>query len=85
VRDAPAARTGPVESDPFKDVEPKRYRPNEVDPSVQQLRGGRGVPQEPAGLELALADERLRVDHEPRLARCAQDVPSVEVLVHEKG
>src|ERR1051325_5588538 len=33
--------------------------------------------------ELALARERLRVDHEPRLALCGQHVVAVQVLVHE--
>jgi len=33
--------------------------------------------------ELPLADERLRVDYEPRLALGGQDVVGVEVLVHE--
>ena len=35
------------------------------------------------GRELALGRDRLRVDREPRLARAAQDVPGVQVLVRE--
>ncbi len=69
MRDSPAARTLPVEADVGEDVEPARDRV--------------GVAEERAGLELALADERLRVDDEPRLALGAQDVPAVQVLVDE--
>ena len=43
----------------------------------------RGVPERPDAVELALADEGLRVDDEPRLALGAKDVPPVEVLVDE--
>ena len=61
-----------------------RSRPSvgeDVEPAGDRV----GVPEEPARLELALAHERLRVDHEPRLARRAEHVPAVEVLVHEVG
>ena len=68
--DAPASRPLAVESQICEYVEP--------------TRDGVGVAEEPAGLELRLADQRLRVDDEPRLARSAQHVSAVEVLIHEK-
>ncbi len=71
MRDAPAARPLAVEADGGEDVEP--------------ARDVVGVPQGAARLDLALPDERLRVDDEPRLAPGAQDVPSVQVLVDEPG
>ena len=41
------------------------------------------VAEKAARLELALADERLRVDDQPRLALGREDVAAVEVLVHK--
>ena len=69
MRDAPAAGALAVEAEIREDVEPAGDRV--------------GVPEQPARLELALADERLRIDDEPRLARRAEDVPAVEILVDE--
>ncbi len=42
-----------------------------------------GISQQPAGLELPLADERLRVDDEPRLSLRGEDVGAVQILIHE--
>ena len=42
-----------------------------------------GVPQRADAVDLPFADEWLRIDHEPRLALGAEDVPCVEVLVDE--
>jgi hypothetical protein len=45
---------------------------------------GRFVPpvaQKRGGVELALGEDRFRVDREPRLAACAQEVAAVEILV----
>src|SRR5262245_12427830 len=69
VRHAPVSGALAIESDLAKCVEP--------------ARDIRRVAQERARLELALADERLRVDDEPGLPLRSQDVPAVEVLVHQ--
>ena len=42
---------------------------------VEPARDGTGVPEEPARLELPLADERLRVDDEPRLSLARSTFP----------
>jgi hypothetical protein len=71
VGDTPAAGALPVEAQLGEDVEPAGH--------------GVGVAEESARLELRFADERLRVDDEPRLAFRAEDVAAVQVLVHESG
>ena len=48
-------------------------------PAVTELGG----PDDGRDGELALADERLRVDHEPRLPLSGENVVRMEVLVHE--
>lgn len=69
MRDAPAASALPVPAESGEGVEPAGHRVR--------------VPEKSRRLELALAHERLRVDHQPLLARRSEDVPAVEVLVHE--
>ena len=71
MRDAPATRALTVEA--------------EVGERVEPARDVVGVAEEPARLELALPDERLRVDDEPRLALGGEDVPAVEVLVDQES
>src|SRR6187402_921864 len=71
VGDAPAAGTLAVEPEVCEDVE--------------QVRDRARVAKQAGRLQLALADEGFRVDDEPRLALGAEDVPAVEVLVHEMG
>ena len=50
---------------------------------VEPAGGVVRVPQEADTVDLPLADERLRVDHEPRLALGREDVPAVQILVDE--
>src|SRR5215217_1863383 len=42
-----------------------------------------GTPNDRSKRELSLAGQWLRIDHKPRLAPCTEDVPGVEVLMHE--
>ena len=69
MRDAPAAGALAVEPKLGERIEPA----GDVD----------RVAKRRAGFDFALADERLRVDHEPRLALGAKDVGAVQVLVDE--
>jgi hypothetical protein len=58
-----------------------------VEPPPHRSSWGRapgGVAQETNAVQLALANERLRVDQQPRFPLGAQDVPTMQVLVHEK-
>ncbi len=54
-------------------------RPDHREPAVAEL----AAPHDRGDAELALACERLRIDHQPRLTRGAQDVVRVQILVHE--
>jgi len=65
-------------------VEPElRRQPVQAMEHVLRRGPELGAADQRRDAELALADERLRVDHEPRLAFGPQDVPGVEVLVDE--
>src|ERR687898_484050 len=66
---APAAGAITIEAELGERIQPGR--------EVERVTEGR------AGLDLALADEWLRVDHEPRLALGAEDVGAMEILVDE--
>src|SRR3954452_10609283 len=79
VHDRPAAHPLAVEIERLRElVEPAAHVPHrvrlarELGPAIAQQRGD---------VERAVADERLGVDGEPRLAFGAQDVAAVEVLV----
>ena len=74
--DRPASRALAIELELTRQsIEPLEDCP----PAVAEL----GSPDDGRDGELTLADERLRVDHEPRLARRREDVVRMEVLVHE--
>src|SRR3954470_21370479 len=72
----PPARALPVEAElgrqPVEPVENVRLRGTELERAHDRR-----------DRELALTDERLRIDHEPRLALCRKDVVAVEVLVQQ--
>src|SRR3954465_8564466 len=69
----PKARTLAIESETAR----KRIQPpNDVSPTMTELVASNDRRQR----ELTLATERLRVDHQPGLARGAQDVVRVQVL-----
>ena len=76
VRDSPGPSPLAVEAELREDVQPAPHRGRAAVP--------RCVAEQADRVQLALADERLRVDHEPRLARRAEDVAAVEVLVDER-
>jgi NAD(P)-dependent dehydrogenase (short-subunit alcohol dehydrogenase family) len=42
-----------------------------------------GVSQQTDGVELGLADKRLRIDHQPRLALGLEEIGAVQILVRE--
>ena len=79
MRDAPPAHALPVE------VELGRELVEAAADARPGVRIGSQLPaavaQERGRVELALADDRLRVDREPGLAGGPQDVAAVEVLV----
>ena len=74
--DRPASRALAIEPELARHpIEPPDDRP----PAVTELGG----PDDGRDGELTLANERLRVDHEPRLPLRGEDVVRMEVLVHE--
>ena len=74
--DRPASRALAVEPELARQpIESLDDRP----PAVTELGGA----NDGRNGELALADERLRVDHEPRLPLRGENVVRMEVLVHE--
>ena len=75
MRDAPRLHTAAVETKPREPVEPVANRGGSAVPG--------GIPQEPDPVQLPLADQRLGIDHEPRLALGPEDVARVQILVRE--
>jgi hypothetical protein len=77
--DAPAAESLAIEAHFVENVEPTPRR------CGRGIATEDGVPQEPYAVEFALAHERLRIDHQPRLTLSPEDVAAVEILVGEEG
>jgi hypothetical protein len=77
MRDTPRAEPAAVEAYPGEEIEPVANGAGSPVPG--------SVPQEPDTVQLTLADHRLGIDDEPRLALGLEDVARVQILVRKGG